>query len=187
MVSSLTSSLTTSSLSGRTPCAPSIFLLLPFVFGVLPAGATTTPPQVVPPGTGRVLPPAPSAIGRLPHVPPQRSNCLRSEAPALAQHSWVFKPPTRQTLRKLSRPILFVGHVCVQSSKVQVPKSSSSKVRVPKFEFQSSTSQKSSSRVQKVQVAKFQFQSSGSQVTVPEVEFQGSSSRDEVSEVKFQR
>ena len=54
--------------AGRTPCSPSSCLLLPFVFGVLPAGATTTPPQAVPPGTGRVLALAPFGHGRLPHA-----------------------------------------------------------------------------------------------------------------------
>ena len=43
MASWLTPPLTTSSLSGRTPCTPITCLFLPFVFGVLPAGAMTTP------------------------------------------------------------------------------------------------------------------------------------------------
>ena len=49
----------------RTPRTPSTSLLLPFVFGVLPAGAVTTPPQAVPLVTGRALPLAPSAMHHL--------------------------------------------------------------------------------------------------------------------------
>ena len=64
MVSLLTSSLTTSSQSGRTPCTPQTFLLLPFVFGVLSVGDTTTPPQAVPLVTDIALPPAPFAMTR---------------------------------------------------------------------------------------------------------------------------
>ena len=57
-------SLTTSSLTGRTPRTPSTCLPLPFVFWVLLVGAMTTPPQAVPLVTGRVLPPAPFAMTR---------------------------------------------------------------------------------------------------------------------------
>ena len=62
MASLLTSPLTTSSLSFRTPCTRLTCLLLPFVFGVLPAGAMTTLPQAVPLVIGRVPPPAPSVM-----------------------------------------------------------------------------------------------------------------------------
>ena len=131
MVSLLTSSLTTSSLSGRTPCTPLTCLLLPFVLGVLPAGAMTTPPQAVPLVSSRALPPAPSAMTRtapscitfllaLSHHNARTAwadSCGISlcEAPALAQHSWVFNPldgaNTPQTIQAHN---LFVGHVCDQ-------------------------------------------------------------------------
>ena len=61
MVSLLTSFLKTSSQSGKTRCTLLTFLLLPLVFGVLLAGAMTTPPQAVPLITGKALPPAPFA------------------------------------------------------------------------------------------------------------------------------
>ena len=64
MASLSTLSLTTSSLSGRTLCTPSTCLPLPFVFGVLRAGAMTLPPQAVPLVIGRVPPPAPFAMTR---------------------------------------------------------------------------------------------------------------------------
>ena len=56
MVSSLTSSLTTSSQSWKTPCAPLTFLPLLYVFRVLLVGAMTTPPHAVPLVTCRALP-----------------------------------------------------------------------------------------------------------------------------------
>ena len=61
MASLSTLSLATSSLSGRTLCTPSTCLPLPFVCGVLRAGAMTLPAGV-PLVIGRVPPPAPFAM-----------------------------------------------------------------------------------------------------------------------------
>ena len=82
MASFLTLSLTTSSLSGKTQCTTLTYLLLPFVFGVLPAGGHDHSSTGRPSRHGQG--PAHSAMTRtapssfcLP-FPPQRSYCLCS-------------------------------------------------------------------------------------------------------------
>ena len=123
MASLLTLSLTTSSLSGRTPCAPSTCLLLPFVFGVLPAGAMTTPPQAVPLFTGRALPPAPFAMTRtapsciifllaLLTATLELLGLIPVASPCPMLLCWLSTAgsltlSTRQTLRRLSGPTSF--------------------------------------------------------------------------------
>ena len=108
MVSSLTLSLTTSSLSGRTPCTPLTCLLLPFVFGLARWGHDHS---------GR-----PSRHRQGPSTCPfchdhsartawaLSCGVSLSKSPTLTQHSWVFtsldEANTPQTIRAHN---LFVG------------------------------------------------------------------------------
>ena len=139
MVSLLTSPLTTSSLSFRTPCTRSTCLPLPFVFGVLPAGAMTTLPQAVPLVIGRVPPPAPSVMMltapsctifpfALLTATPGPLGLILVASPCLMPLCWLSTAGSstllmRQTLRK--RSVTNSNHHLVEMHKVCAPHSSS--------------------------------------------------------------